>query len=52
MRKAAGWRLPGGGARFMDWSDLEISPPDPKAPEGLLGDSSPNEELKHMSSRN
>lgn len=43
----------GGAARFMEWSDLHMDPPaDPKEPKGILGDNSPNEDLKHMSSGN
>ena len=43
----------GGASRFMEWSDLGISPPqDEKNPEGLLGDTSANDSLKHMSSGN
>jgi prepilin-type N-terminal cleavage/methylation domain-containing protein len=42
----------GGDSRFVEWADLGMSPPDPNNPEGTLGDSSPNEELKHMSSQN
>lgn len=42
-----------GAARFLEWSDLGISPPAKDTePEGLLGDSSPNADLKHMSSGN
>ena len=42
-----------GQAKFLEWSDLEMSKPsDTKNPEGLLGDNSPNENLKHMSSGN
>jgi prepilin-type N-terminal cleavage/methylation domain-containing protein len=42
-----------GTARFMEWSDLDMSKPaDTKNPEGILGDNSPNENLKHMSSGN
>jgi prepilin-type N-terminal cleavage/methylation domain-containing protein len=43
----------GGTARFLEWGDLDMSKPtDTKNPEGLLGDNSPNEQLKHMSSGN
>jgi prepilin-type N-terminal cleavage/methylation domain-containing protein len=42
----------GGGARFVEWSDLNMSPPDPTEPGNVLGDNSPNDELKHMSSGN
>ena len=43
----------GGDVRFMEWSDLNLPPPtDEKDPKGLLGDPSPNEELKHVSSDN
>ena len=42
-----------GQARFVEWSDLGMGPPaDEKDPQGLLGDNSPNEDLKHMSSGN
>jgi prepilin-type N-terminal cleavage/methylation domain-containing protein len=41
-----------GQSRFVEWDDFDISKPDPKHPEGLLGDNSPNEDLKHMSSQN
>lgn len=44
----------GGAARFVEWSDLpNMTPPaNPKEPEGFLGDNSPNEDLKNMSSQN
>ena len=46
-----GWS--GGDVRFMEWADLNMGPPtDEKDPQGLLGDNSPNDELKHMSSGN
>ena len=43
-----------GSAKFLEWADIEgLSPPeDSEHPEGLLGDNSPNEDLKHMSSGN
>ena len=41
-----------GSAKFLEWSDLDMSPPDAKDPKGMLGDNSPNEQLKHMSSGN
>jgi len=43
----------GGAAKFVEWDDLGMGPPaDEKNPEGILGDNSPNEDLKHMSSGN
>jgi prepilin-type N-terminal cleavage/methylation domain-containing protein len=40
-----------GRTAFLSWSDLEITEPeDEKNPEGLLGDNSPHEDLKHVSS--
>ncbi len=42
----------GGAAQFIEWSDLNMSPPDTVEPKGMLGDNSPNEDLKHMSSGN
>ena len=43
----------GGDVRFQSWTDLDVPPPaDEKNPDGLLGDGSSNEELKHMSSAN
>lgn len=40
-----------GNAKFMDWSELGISPPgNPDDPTGLLGDNAPSDMLKHMSS--
>ena len=43
----------GGAAKFVEWADLGMGPPqDEKHPEGILGDNSPNEDLKHMSSGN
>lgn len=42
-----------GQARFVEWSDLGMGPPaTPDDPTGLLGDNSPNDDLKHMSSGN
>jgi hypothetical protein len=36
---------------FAEWSDLNMAEPqDPKNAEGLLGENSPNDDLKHMSS--
>jgi prepilin-type N-terminal cleavage/methylation domain-containing protein len=38
---------------FLEWDELEVAAPeDEKNPEGLLGDNSPHEDLKHMSSSN
>ena len=42
----------GGSSKFVEWADLGIPPPDVKTPEGILGDNSPNEDLKHNSSGN
>lgn len=42
----------GGSAKFVEWADLGIPPPDVEKPEGILGDNSPNEDLKHLSSGN
>ena len=43
----------GGSARFVEWDELDMSPPqDPKNPEGVLGDQSPNKDLQSMSSQN
>ena len=42
----------GGAASFVEWSDLNMAPPDAKDPKGMLGDNSPNEDLKHLSSGN
>lgn len=43
----------GGSARFVEWDELDMSPPgDPKNPEGILGDQSPNKDLQSMSSQN
>ena len=43
----------GGAARFVDWNDLGVpEPSDPNDPKGILGDTSPSDELKHMSSQN
>lgn len=39
-------------AKFETWIDLGFEPPDEKEPKGLLGDNSPSEKLKHMSSDN
>ncbi len=41
-----------GQAKFVEWADLGIPPPDAKTPEGILGDNSPNEDMKHLSSGN
>ena len=42
-----------GRTEFHDWDSLKIDPPaNEKQPEGLLGDASPNEDLKAMSSGN
>lgn len=43
----------GGSARFVEWDELDMSPPqDTKNPEGILGDQSPNKDLQSMSSQN
>jgi prepilin-type N-terminal cleavage/methylation domain-containing protein len=42
-----------GAAKFVDWDDLGMGPPaDSNDPAGILGDQSPNDDLKHMSSQN
>ena len=47
------WGMSNGSARFVPFDEMGISKPNnPDEPEGLLGENSPNESLKHMSSTN